>query len=86
MITPDLNEHGSNGTFATTKKNMEQRKTILSSGCYLENFFRRKKFLEINFKELLKIQYAVAQNDFEFVKGNDIKNEHILNPNPTVII
>lgn len=57
-----------NQTSVTTLKEMQKRKTILTSGCFLENFFRRGKFLEMNFEGLLQLQKAVKRNNLDFVK------------------
>ena len=60
-----------NVTSMTAMDIMEKRKQILSSGCYLETFFRRRKFLEMDFENRLELQNAVARNSsetFEFIK------------------
>ena len=57
-----------NQTSVTTLKEMQKRKTILTSGCFLEIFFRRGKFLEMNFEGRLQLQKAVKQNNSAFVK------------------
>ena len=57
-----------NQTSVTTLKEMQKRKTILTSGCFLENFFRRGKFLEMSFAGRLQLQKAVKRNNTDFVK------------------
>ena len=57
-----------NQTSVTTIGEMTKRKNILTSGCILETFFRRGKYLDMDFQTRLQLQKAVQQNKSAFIR------------------